>query len=230
MPMTSAARRASRASSRVQQPRAPLRNDCGLLDSARCTPVKSWPASCARAAATAESTPPDIAASTLIRGPRGIASAASDVVGWIGRSRPYAVLAGPAGTLDDRADHVGDRVDVGGPGRVTEREAQRPAREVLGDAHRDQHVAGLRHPCGAGGAGGALDAPGVEQEQQGVALAAGEGEVRVARQPMRQGQVAVATEDSVRYGGDHSAYEVVAQGGEVLGADRKSVVEGTRVG
>ena len=39
----------------------------GFLDRARCTPVTSCPASTARAAATAESTPPDIAASTFIR-------------------------------------------------------------------------------------------------------------------------------------------------------------------
>ena len=48
-----------------QQPRAPERNDCGFLASARCTPVTSWPASTARAAATAESTPPDMAAEHL---------------------------------------------------------------------------------------------------------------------------------------------------------------------
>src|SRR5580704_787385 len=64
MPMTSAARRASRASSSVQQPRAPVRYELGLLDRARCTPVTSCPAAAARAAATAESTPPDMAAST----------------------------------------------------------------------------------------------------------------------------------------------------------------------
>src|SRR5262245_27366575 len=62
--MTSAARRASRASSSVQQPRAPDRYVCGFRDKARCTPVTSCPASAARAAATAESTPPLIAAST----------------------------------------------------------------------------------------------------------------------------------------------------------------------
>ena len=62
--MTSAARRASRESSMVQQPRAPVRKDCGLAESARWTPVTSCPASTARAAATAESTPPDMAAST----------------------------------------------------------------------------------------------------------------------------------------------------------------------
>src|ERR1019366_9094136 len=64
MPMTSAARRASRASSSVQQPRAPVRYDDGFDDNARWTPVTSGPASTARAAAVAESTPPDIAAST----------------------------------------------------------------------------------------------------------------------------------------------------------------------
>src|ERR1700677_851524 len=65
MPITSAARRASLASSSVQQPRAPVRYEDGFSDSARWTPVTSWPASAARAAAVAESTPPDMAASTL---------------------------------------------------------------------------------------------------------------------------------------------------------------------
>ena len=64
--MTSAARRASCESSMVQQPRAPLRYFCGLDESARCTPMTSWPASTARAAATAESTPPLMAAIIFI--------------------------------------------------------------------------------------------------------------------------------------------------------------------
>ena len=64
--MTSAARRASCESSIVQQPRAPERYFCGLLESARWTPITSWPSSTARAAATAESTPPDIAAMSFI--------------------------------------------------------------------------------------------------------------------------------------------------------------------
>ena len=64
--MTSAALRASCESSIVQQPRAPERYFCGLADSAKCTPITSWPASTARAAATAESTPPLIAAISFI--------------------------------------------------------------------------------------------------------------------------------------------------------------------
>src|SRR4051794_5206484 len=126
MPMTSAARRASRASSSVQQPRAPVRNDWGLLDSARWMPVTSWPASAARAAATAESTPPDIAASTFTR---------SDL--------QAAGLAGAARALDDRTDGRDDRIDVGGGGGVPEREPQRAAGQHLRHAHREQHVARL---------------------------------------------------------------------------------------
>ena len=67
MSRTSAARRASRgvlpASSSPGSRRAA---SAGVCDSARCTPTTSCPASTARAAATAESTPPLIAASTLI--------------------------------------------------------------------------------------------------------------------------------------------------------------------
>src|SRR5437763_16103109 len=62
----SAARRASWESSIVQHPREPVRKVPGLADNARCTPTTSCPASTARAAATAESTPPLIAAKTRI--------------------------------------------------------------------------------------------------------------------------------------------------------------------
>ena len=67
--MTSAARRASCESSTVQQPRAPERYFCGLELSAKCTPITSCPSATARAAATAESTPPLIAAITFIGWP-----------------------------------------------------------------------------------------------------------------------------------------------------------------
>ena len=64
--MTSAARRASCESSTVQHPRAPERYFWGFFESAKCTPITSCPASFARAAATAESTPPLIAAINFI--------------------------------------------------------------------------------------------------------------------------------------------------------------------
>src|SRR5688572_25333499 len=165
MPITSAARRASLLSSMVQQPRAPERYDAGLRLSARCTPVTSCPASAARAAATAESTPPDIAATTLA----------------ISRPWPSEALGGPR-ALDDRADRLDERVDVGGCGGVAEGQAERVAGLVRVAAHRQQDVRGLGHPGRAGGPGGALDAAGVEQHEERVALAAGEAEVRVAGQ------------------------------------------------
>src|SRR3954471_23447933 len=102
MPITSAARRASLASSILQQPRAPDRYDAGLRERARWMPVTSWPASTARAAATAESTPPDMAATILI--------GASSLRGL-----------GRPGALDDRAHRGDQRRDVGGRAGVTER-------------------------------------------------------------------------------------------------------------
>ena len=56
---------ASIESSIVQQPREPVRKVPGARDRARWTPTTSCPASTARAAATAESTPPLIATRTF---------------------------------------------------------------------------------------------------------------------------------------------------------------------
>src|SRR5215472_14185177 len=97
MPITSAARRASLASSSVQQPRAPVRYELGFRDKARCTPVTSWPASATLAAATAESTPPDIAASTC-----------SLVI----TARIKCSARSPARSLDHLADHRAECVHI----------------------------------------------------------------------------------------------------------------------
>src|SRR6478672_10250651 len=121
MPMTSAARRASLLSSIVQQPRAPERYDAGLRDRARWIPVTSWPASAARAAATAESTPPDMAARTFME---------------------RSPARGP-GPLDDGTDRLDEGVDVGLGGGGAEREAQRVPRRLGGAPHREQDVGGL---------------------------------------------------------------------------------------
>src|SRR5580658_10079815 len=111
MPITSAARRASRASSSVQQPRAPVRYELGLRDRARWTPVTSCPASTALAAA--ESTPPDIAASTR----RVVIGSRIEV-----RSR---LLGRPAGSFHDLADDSAESVDVRLLRGMPEREPQR---------------------------------------------------------------------------------------------------------
>src|SRR3954468_19433650 len=118
MPSTSAARRASRASSSEQHPRAPLRWEAGDWESARCTPVTSWPASTARAAATAESTPPDMAASSFT---------------------PASPPDEP-GPRHDAGQGLDEGVDVFRSRRVAEREAQRRAGPLLVGPHREEHV------------------------------------------------------------------------------------------
>ena len=182
-----------------------MRRVAGLRARARWTPTTSWPASTARAAATAESTPPLIAASTLT-------TTLLPVIGAPLTDR-HAGHGRPRGRSRRRARRTSSAVD-GQP----EREAQRAAGDVRRDAHGEQHVAGLRHAGLAGRAGGALDAAGVEQVEQGVALAAGEREVRVAGQPA--GGVGVAAQLGVGHGGEHGRDEVVAQGAEPGGVRR----------
>src|SRR3954467_11022369 len=143
MPSTSAARRAPRESSSEQQPRAPSRNDAGEGDNARCTPVTSWPAETARAAATALSTPPDMAARTFI---------ALSLQRGGGRTR----------TLDRRADGRHQRVDISRCRGVTEREAQGPTCALFVMAHREQHMTRPGDTGRAGRARRALDAARVQ--------------------------------------------------------------------
>src|SRR5262249_17861838 len=154
---------ASLESSIVQQPRAPERYDAGLRESARWMPVTSWPASLARAAATAESTPPDIAATILM---------------------PTSRQRGSPSPLDRRADRLDQRVDVAGGGGAAEREAQGVSRPLLVASHREQDVRGLGYAGRAGRPGRALDAAGVEQHQEGIALTGREAEMGVAGQTM----------------------------------------------
>ena len=67
-----------------------------------------------------------------------------------------------------------------------------PRRETLGtpgsflvQAHGQEHVRRARNTGGAGGARGRFDAGEVQEEEQGITFAAGEGEVRVAGQAAR---------------------------------------------
>ena len=115
------------ASSIEQHPREPVRNWSRVRDRAMCTPTTSCPASTARAAATAESTPPDRAARTRIR------------------HRPDGREPGGARPVDDARQRREQCVDVGGGRRVPEAEPQRTARGELVDPHRQQDVAGPGH-------------------------------------------------------------------------------------
>ena len=91
-PARAAARRASRASSARSTPWPGTWSSAATSASLRCTPVTSWPCSTSSAAATALSTPPDMATSTsrhrhTVRGERVNRSAARPRTARRGRGR-----------------------------------------------------------------------------------------------------------------------------------------------
>src|ERR1700753_3060561 len=101
-------------------------------------PVTSWPASAALAAATAESTPPDMAASTrslFIRyeGIRRSDPRPPRCSRVVGRA---AGAGGPAGAPHDLTEDGGDAIDIGLRRGVPEREPQRAAGPGVVRAHR----------------------------------------------------------------------------------------------
>ena len=197
MPSTSATRRASRASSSVQQPRAP-----GAV--------------AARVARQREVDADDLVAGVdrARRRDRGV-----DAAGERGDDLHRADLIDPrrrAGRARRPAGSASTKpVDVLGRRGVAEREPQRAARRDRLDPHREQHVARLRHAGRAGRAARALDARGVEQQQQRVALAAVERQVRDAGQASRPGRRCGCTPSTVS---STRAHEVVAQRAHRAGA------------
>src|SRR6476469_3781828 len=203
MPSTSATRRASPASSMVQHPRALSRRVAAFWLRARWTPTTSCPASTIRAAATAESTPPLIAATT-----------------FIGRSPAPAGRTAPA--LDRGRQGGEHRVHVLLGRGVPEGEPQRAARLVLRDAHGQQDVTGLRDARLAGRPGRALDPRRVQEVEQGVTVAAGDEQVDVAGQPVRHvtGNPWTADRD-VETQAEGALDEAVAQGGQPGGLCRE---------
>jgi len=76
-----------------------------------------------------------------------------------------------------------ERVHVGLRRRMPQGEALRTARRLLIQAHGEEDVGRARNTRGARRAGGRFDASEIQEEQQGVALAAGEGEMGAAGQP-----------------------------------------------
>src|SRR5665811_2137469 len=90
---------------------------------------------------------------------------------------------------------------------------------VLRHTHGEQDVAGLRHPGLAGGAGGALDPGGVQQIEQGVTVATGNKQVRIARQtPDAVTGLPVASHRYSESGILGATNQLVAQGNQSPGA------------
>src|SRR6185437_5341998 len=120
----SATRRASVTSATEQQPESPLPPHNFIV-----APTTSWPSSINNAAATAESTPPDIA--TSIRMPSILPSFA-DLSPTEAPNRP------------DR--RFGGDLDVDLPRRTAEAEPNRLTRVPVAPSHRGEHVRGLERP------------------------------------------------------------------------------------
>ena len=149
----------------VQQPRADSRRVAAERDRARCTPTTSWPASSMRAAATAESTPPDMAATTRISAGQ---------------------LRGPSRPLDDRGQGGEEGVDVGLGRRVAEGQPQgSPAPRTRCAPWRAARGWAAGRPPGTPSRCEHSTPGGVEEVEQRVALAAGHEQVGVAGQPAR---------------------------------------------
>jgi len=102
--------------------------------------------------------------------------------------------AGPPRPLDRAGQDRDQFVDVGRGRRVAEGEPQRGTSPIIVGTHREQDVRGLGDAGRAGRTGRARDPGRVEQQQEGIAGAAREREVGVARQAIDR----VAVEQRIR--------------------------------
>src|ERR1700678_975764 len=169
MPSCWATRRASSTSATEQHPESD-----GPPHSLRVAPTTSWPSSTRSAAATEESTPPDIATSTRMR-PVCHPDVPPDLTGHD--------FSGAATQRGDHPRHDGQgAVDVGPGGVVPQREADGPARQVVGHPHGGQHVARLEGATGARGPTGRADTPFAQGQQELFSFDAAQAEVEMSRE------------------------------------------------
>ena len=161
----------------MQHPLAPVRRVPGIRESAKWTPTTSCPASTARAAATALSTPPLIAAKTFT--PTSVGSAS----GKKPQAPALAARGHPRGSslLDNAGEYRRDSLDVILCGVVAQTKAQCSACRLFAQPHRQENVRGFGNTGLAGGPGGDLNTVLVQQVEQHVPLTAGNRDVQVAR-------------------------------------------------
>src|SRR6266852_4489921 len=115
MSRTVATRRASSTAEREQQP--PWRADSSVSRRGHCcrvTPTTSWPCACRSAAATEESTPPDIATAILKRAPRRCAPVDLNWESHVVEHRQLdpVVLGSVAAGPDDGPDALAREVEL----------------------------------------------------------------------------------------------------------------------
>ena len=155
MPRRRATHRASSTSATEQQPESD-----SPPHSLSVAPTTSWPASQRRAAATDESTPPDIATRTA---PRHAGAPSREWAWRLGDRRRHRVTGG---------------VDVGLDGGPAERQPQRAGRLRPVDADRRQHVRRLLRTAGTARCrAGQHTMVVLEEEEQRLAVDRGEADV-----------------------------------------------------
>src|SRR5438552_13394334 len=140
-------------------------------------PMTSWPCSASSAAATDESTPPDMATTirTLLLTPASV----------LARCR-YLGLPGQSSKLFHQArQNLNHPIDLGIRREHAEAEAQRVLRAVRRKAHRAQDVGRLERARGACRSGRHGDAFEVERDEQALRLHAIEADVRGVRHAAR---------------------------------------------
>src|SRR5215831_7035552 len=164
MPSCSATRRASSTSATEQQPESD-----SPPQSLRVVPTTSWPCSTSSAAATEESTPPDMATMTRT-GP--VCHRRSD--------RLTSANGSGGAQSTRRCRHDGERpVDVVLRGVVSERETNGTSRPCGRDAHGGEDVTWLEGTAGARRAAGRADSPAGESDQQLLPIDPGQADVQV---------------------------------------------------
>src|SRR5581483_4020539 len=191
--MAAAARRASCRSSSVQQlPKrmSPSRWSYSCID----TPITSWPWSASMAAATDESTPPDMATTILIVllydfRPRGFA----------GRHLPEPFDDGG----EDRDDVIDLLLCIG----RAQAEADGVLRPVQRESHRLEHVRRLQRAGRAGGPGRYGDTFEVQGDQQRLRLDPVEADVRGIWHP----QLPIAIDHRPANGAEDAGFESITK-------------------
>ena len=166
MPSWPATRRASSAASSEQQLFWNSLYESATSCRRSQTPTVSTPDSASSAAATDESTPPDMATRTRSR-PAREAGLNADLLAERVRGDPGAAVAQLGDGLRDDLDRL---VDLRVGGRPAERQAQRAAGLLLGIAKRGQDVRRLGRAGRARRAGRGREAGQVERADQRLAL------------------------------------------------------------